>query len=698
MSSVPSEEIKVVRAKNANYPQVFLFGITIVVCGTTSGWSGLEAGFWAYFCMVMLMGSAFVCLCACLSEMTSVFPFSGGTYGLSRVTLGTYLGFLIGCCESISNIIMVTIHVYEFGINLCTAVGVSSDYDPFAWLFFFVTILVIQIFGGKFFWNFVSGLGLVVLLIVLLYVVSIINVDFEKYAGSKQVNNHHSSASVVTLFMRNFPSAVWLFGGIETVPLAASDTVNVKINIPKGLMLCAYFIFGLAFVLLFIVSSQYPGIDALSLTDFPLVFGFASIYGCTVNQAASIMLPLIFSGGFGPAFVYGRQICSMAESGLFPKVLSKVTKENETPYTALLFGSAIAFVLLPLIKYGPFIITGDELFIACNLATLTIYLSITTSYIIFKRKFSNLTREYRSPYGIYGAAYAMFVFLVAFVGLVSFNIESYKGVVVFATIGVIMSVYFYFHASHTQFFSADEKQVLMSAYVISANSQNKRKIKKKLQRGPTKANKVVNGSKDVMNVSSFVVFIANGGYKSSISKFNNDSMVPSTYDDHQSNVENVASCATIEPDEESTVGEASLNTDHLFNSIINEIDKPSNGKTSGFGTLTNMFKSGSNQNESTKHTTVSEVTDTSISIMGEKSTSKHYTVNSSTFHSHKNHNLSAVVPIELYTSLTTVDEEEPVNATAIHPLNNDTKMFSFSKKETIVMNSNVSNELQMVDV
>eukprot|EP01038_Epipyxis_sp_PR26KG_P012104 gene12104-16198_t len=326
-----------IRKKVAKYPQVFMFGLLIIVCGATSNWSGLQTGFWTYFSMVSLMGTAFICICSCLSEMTSVFPFSGGTYGLSRVTLGTYLGFLIGCCESISNIAMVTVTVNDFAINLCAALGGSSDHEPLAWVFFFITMLIIQIFGGNYFWNFVSGLGTIVIIVVLLYLVSIINTDFEKYAGLNQISNHHNSVSLVTLFMKHFPAAVWLLGGIETIPLLASDTVDPKKEIPKGLMLCTYFLVGMAFILLFVVSSQSPGIDILGHVDFPLVYGFASVYGCTIKQASIIMIPSTYGGAFGPAFVYGKQLCSMAESGLFPKFLSYVTNTNKTPYAALLF-------------------------------------------------------------------------------------------------------------------------------------------------------------------------------------------------------------------------------------------------------------------------------------------------------------------------------------------------------------------------
>eukprot|EP01038_Epipyxis_sp_PR26KG_P007861 gene7861-10670_t len=497
--------------KVAKIPQVFLFAISIVICGTTSAWSALQAGFWEYFIMAILMGSSFFCLCASLAEMTSVFPFSGGLYGLSRVTLGTFFGYLIGCCESISNIIMVTITVKDFGTNICDAFGFSEDYEPFTWLFFFSTMLLIQIKGGKFCWRFITGLGILILLVIVLYLISVVKVNFPKYtARVRGTNKSRTLNESVVDFMRHFASTLWLFGGIETVPLAAADTINAKRNVPQGLMAAFYTISVIVFILLFVVSSQHPGIDILSEVDFPLVYGFASIYGCTVNQAASIMIPSTYGGGFGPAFVYSRQLRSMAQSGLLPKFLTKTTKINKTPYAALLFGSFISCACLPLIN-------------------------------------------------------------------------------------------------QTQFFSEDEKEILMAAYIITANRQTKKKIKKKVQPSIH-----ISNSSEVSTLTRMVSYMQIGGLFSSRKKGiaieNEERYISSSYqlenklnkenmDEIESNNQEITESTSYEHDNNENIinknkilnnsnnnnnnnnnkndenaENDSFNEEIMFNSIINEID------------------------------------------------------------------------------------------------------------------------------
>ena len=81
-------------------------GITIVIGGQYFSWNaGLSAGFGSYAIATGLIATAYICLCCSVSELASTMPFAGGGYGLARVTLGFYTGFLIGCCEIIEYIV-----------------------------------------------------------------------------------------------------------------------------------------------------------------------------------------------------------------------------------------------------------------------------------------------------------------------------------------------------------------------------------------------------------------------------------------------------------------------------------------------------------------------------------------------------------------------------------------------------------------
>ena len=58
---------------------IWALGITVVIGGDYFSWNiGLTAGFGSFVISSILMGFAYICLCLCISELTSALPFAGG--------------------------------------------------------------------------------------------------------------------------------------------------------------------------------------------------------------------------------------------------------------------------------------------------------------------------------------------------------------------------------------------------------------------------------------------------------------------------------------------------------------------------------------------------------------------------------------------------------------------------------------------
>ena len=77
---------------------IWALGITIVIGGQYSHWnSGLTAGFGSYATGILLIGTAYICLCFCTSELSSALPFAGSMYQTSfpRIMHYSYCAFLI---------------------------------------------------------------------------------------------------------------------------------------------------------------------------------------------------------------------------------------------------------------------------------------------------------------------------------------------------------------------------------------------------------------------------------------------------------------------------------------------------------------------------------------------------------------------------------------------------------------------------
>ena len=57
---------------------IWALGITIVIGGQYFNWNtGLTAGFGSYATGITLIGTAYICLCFCTSELSSALPFAG---------------------------------------------------------------------------------------------------------------------------------------------------------------------------------------------------------------------------------------------------------------------------------------------------------------------------------------------------------------------------------------------------------------------------------------------------------------------------------------------------------------------------------------------------------------------------------------------------------------------------------------------
>ena len=247
---------------------IWALGITIVIGGQYFSWnSGLVAGFGSYCVGTFVIGTAYICLCLCTSELTSALPFAGGAYGLARCTLGFYAGFIIGCCETIEYILYVSASALSLGQIISSILPSLNPYQPVLWLLFYLTALPIHIYGGKYFWKFNNILAIISFVVIIIYCLgSLPYTNFMHYASTSDGKSFDSFIAVL-------PLAAWFFVGVEAVSMASDDTKEPKKNIPRGQIACICTLFITAISVLFVCCSLPTGIDDLTNTLAPLNTG-----------------------------------------------------------------------------------------------------------------------------------------------------------------------------------------------------------------------------------------------------------------------------------------------------------------------------------------------------------------------------------------------------------------------------------------
>jgi amino acid transporter len=154
---------------------------------------GLVAGFGSFLVVTFLVGTAYICLCCCNAEVTSSLPFAGGAYGMGRVTLGLYSGFIIGCIEIAEYIVYVAETSIVLAQMIDKIANISDDY-VLLWSFLFLVFACwIQVQGGKLFWRSNTFLAIVSIVILLIYNfgslnynVNIVNISLPMVTGDTE--------------------------------------------------------------------------------------------------------------------------------------------------------------------------------------------------------------------------------------------------------------------------------------------------------------------------------------------------------------------------------------------------------------------------------------------------------------------------------------------------------------------------------
>jgi len=235
----------------------------------------------------------------------------------------------------------------------------------------------------------------------------------------------------------------------------------------------------------FTSCTQFPGAVALTSSPLPLSYGFSKIFNLSMSQAMWLSFPALFGNFYGFIWAYGRQLSSMAKSGLLPEILGTMTHFTDTPYVALFVGLLMSFVLALLCFYNVFY-PGfpDDVKHMYMLSSYIVYDFMFVSYIVFKFKYSSLPRSFSSPFGIFGAFVGLFVFAVNTIAiLVQIQNEELYPFYALLIATLLMIIYYLLFLQKEQHFSEEEKEQLFKAYLINANVKSRLAVKNRRKNG-----------------------------------------------------------------------------------------------------------------------------------------------------------------------------------------------------------------------
>lgn len=413
-------------------------GVGLFTCGSSQ--IGLVGAWIIGFTFVALLISIWPCLI--YGEMSAALPCAGGTYnyakrGLNRVWANMagwhYIisVIAIGAGETLAFANYFKILLEQLGVNItwldsriiaCVLVVVflilnfrgieQSGKAQTAFMFFF--------WGCSICW--------------FLYMIPKIHVE---YFGGIAIN----SLPPFKELMYIFGLVWWCYTGFETCVSMGAETKYPQYTLPRALKISVFLVFALnalfQWFLVGLVPSKFYNI--LAVADAPYAEGLKAV-GLVGFPIILLCIGIAFGGDLStinPGIAApARYIYTMAEDGALPSFFGKIHSKYKTPYVAVIMVGVINFVLIA---------TGSIDYIASvSLISLAVcYMIGCLSYIGLRKKYPNMNRPYKAPFGTIGCYVTIVIYSIMLV---------FADKVALFTAGVvtIICVIFYYVYSHNK--------------------------------------------------------------------------------------------------------------------------------------------------------------------------------------------------------------------------------------------------------
>ncbi|WP_159502121.1 amino acid permease [Microbacterium sp. 18062] len=433
-----------------------LWGLAVaaVISGDFSGWNfGIGfAGFGGMLIAFVLLVIMYYGLTFSIGEMAAAMPHTGGAYSFARSAMGPWGGLATGLAESIEYVATTAVVVYFSGqyadaaLSLLTGVSLPGFVW---WLILYALFIALNAAGAAISFGFAIVVSLISIGIIVVFgAMAVFSGGFSWDALWDIAPDPGQSAFLpfgIGSILLALPFAMWFFLGIEELPLAAEESRDPSRDIPRAGLWARGTLIVTGLIVLFL-NTGVLGAEATGGSLEPLLDGFRVMVG---DQAAAVLALLALIGLLaslmGIMFAYGRNMYSLSRAGYYPRWLS-LTGKSKTPWVALVFGAVIGFLALVVVQAAG----GDAspagaivLNIAVWGAVLAYFLQMV-SFIVLRRKFPDVARPYKSPWGLFGAYSAAIIAAIVFLGLLfnsAYLLAIVAIIVVYAVIFIGFAVY-----------------------------------------------------------------------------------------------------------------------------------------------------------------------------------------------------------------------------------------------------------------
>lgn len=211
------------------------------------------------------------------------------------------------------------------------------------------------------------------------------------------------------------PFAIWLFVCLEGVAMVAEEVEDQKNAIAKGYISAVSTIAFLAITVMVSVGgiTNWENLDHL---DYPMPEAVAIVLGRQnplTRFFASVGLFGLIASFHGIIISYSRQIFALARSGYLPHVLSRVSRNRQVPYWALLAGAVFGILALVLLD-------TSKLVVLSTIGAVVVYIISMLALFRLRQTQPAMPRSFKAPFYPVFPAIALLLAIVALVAMVYF--------------------------------------------------------------------------------------------------------------------------------------------------------------------------------------------------------------------------------------------------------------------------------------
>lgn len=453
---------------SANSFLLWGLGVGAVISGDFYGWNyGLVAGgFWGLTIATFLMAIMYVCMVYTLAELSAALPHAGGLYSFTRNAFGPFWGFICGVAVIIEYVLATATVVFGMSNYIKPLIPAMPSY--LVWLVLYTLFVGICIHSLELTLNISLFLTLVAIMMLGIF---FIGMSASGVFKPELLFNVPAEPGQSAFFLpkglqgvfASIPYAIWFYLAIEMLPLACEETENVPRNMPAAFISSIVTLIVLSGFTLVLNSGVGGGAATIGKSNIPLAEGLEAYF--SKGSTSEFITALVLTLGLGASLLtmiygYGRIIFSLSRAGYIPRWIS-VTSQNHIPAMALILGTVLGLICVVLVAFSKASVVNTVILNMSVFGAVISYILVMLSYIKLKLSRPELSRPYKSPLGIQGAAIGSALAIFALVACL-FVPEYQLGMCGVGSVMLVATFYYFFYSRNRLIAQAPEEAAALT--------------------------------------------------------------------------------------------------------------------------------------------------------------------------------------------------------------------------------------------